>query len=120
LTKSLFSKEANLTRIGLVLSLFFPNRNASVILILVDNYDILFLSETWLHDSNLIDIDGFVKISCVNRSVNIGKRNEGGLAVFCRHFLNDGITVEKDDTYVLYNEKNDVHCFSLPEFVDPL
>jgi hypothetical protein len=35
LTKSLFSKEANLTRIGLVLSLFFPNRNASVILILV-------------------------------------------------------------------------------------
>ena len=24
------------------------------------------------------------------------------------------------DTYVLYNEKNDVHCFSLPEFVDPL
>ena len=25
-----------------------------------------------------------------------------------------------NDTYVLYNEKNDVHCFSLPEFVDPL
>jgi hypothetical protein len=44
----------------------------------------------------LIDIDGFVKISRVNRSVNIGKRNEGGLAVFCRHFLNDGITVEKE------------------------
>ena len=33
---------------------------------LVDSYDILFLSETWLNDSNLIDIDGFVKISCVN------------------------------------------------------
>ena len=31
---------------------------------LVDSYDILFLSETWLNDSNLIDIDGFVKISC--------------------------------------------------------
>ena len=25
-----------------------------------------------------------------------------------------------NDTYVLYNEKNDVHCFSLPDFVDPL
>jgi acyl-homoserine lactone acylase PvdQ len=25
-----------------------------------------------------------------------------------------------NDTYVLYNEKNDVHCFSLPEFVDPV
>lgn len=66
---------------------------------LVDSYDILFLSETWLNDSNLIDIDGFVKISRVNRSVNIGKRNEGGLAVFCRHFLNDGITVEKELNY---------------------
>ena len=40
LTKSLFSKEANLTRIGLVLSLFFPNRNASVILILVAAFPI--------------------------------------------------------------------------------
>jgi hypothetical protein len=57
---------------------------------------ILFLSETWLNDSNLIDIDGFVKISYVNRSVNIGKRNEGGLAVFCRHFLNDGITLKSN------------------------
>ena len=66
---------------------------------LVDSYDILFLSETWLNDSNLIDIDGFVKISCVNRSVNIGKRNDGGLAVFCRHFLNDVITVEKELNY---------------------
>jgi hypothetical protein len=35
----------------------------------------------------------------VKRSVNIGKRNEGGLAVFCRHFLNDGITVEKELNY---------------------
>ena len=43
---------------------------------LVDSCDILFLSETWLNDSNLIDIDGFVKISRVNRSVNIGKRND--------------------------------------------
>ena len=25
-----------------------------------------------------------------------------------------------NDTYVLYNEKNDVHCFSLSEFADPL
>ena len=40
LTKSLFSKEANLTRIDLVLSLFFPNRNASVILILVAAFPI--------------------------------------------------------------------------------
>jgi hypothetical protein len=27
---------------------------------------------------------------------------------------------QKDHKVLLYNEKNDVHCFSLPEFVDPL
>jgi hypothetical protein len=82
----------------------------------------------------LIDIDGFVKISCVNRSVNIGKRNEGGLAVFCRHFLNDGITVEKELNYgiVLVKLKcdffyieNDMYiCFSYvpspPSFLLPI
>lgn len=41
----------------------------------------------------------------VKRSVNIGKRNEGGLAVFCRHFLNDGITVEKELNYGIVLEK---------------
>jgi hypothetical protein len=25
-----------------------------------------------------------------------------------------------NDTYVLYNEKNDFHCFSLPDIVEPL
>jgi hypothetical protein len=62
-------------------NLTFQVYNDNDFLNLVDSCDILFLSETWLNDSNLIDIDGFVKISCVNWSVNIGKRNEGGLAV---------------------------------------
>jgi hypothetical protein len=37
---------------------------------LVDSYDILFLGETWLNDSNLIDIDGFVKISCAQTNTS--------------------------------------------------
>jgi hypothetical protein len=46
----------------------------------------------------------------------------GGLAVFCRHFLNDGITVEKELNYGIVLEKlkcdffyieNDMYiCFS--------
>ena len=66
---------------------------------LINKYDLLFLCETWLKDSNVFDIEGFVNITFVNRNVNIGTRCEGGIAVFCRQFLLNAITVEK-----VYNE----------------
>ncbi|CAC5423117.1 unnamed protein product [Mytilus coruscus] len=56
----------------------------------------LFLSETWLKENNLIVIDGFERISCVFRNKNIGTRNEGGIAVFCKSFLCNGIIAEKE------------------------
>jgi hypothetical protein len=47
------------------------------------------------------------------------------LTLAYQYILDKGLGVIRakigyNDTYVLYNEKNDVHCFSLPEFVDPL
>ncbi|VDI46083.1 Hypothetical predicted protein [Mytilus galloprovincialis] len=63
---------------------------------LINDYNILFLSETWLKDNNLLVIDGFDRISCVFRNKNIGTRNEGGIAVFCKSFLCNGIIVEKE------------------------
>ncbi|CAC5394633.1 unnamed protein product [Mytilus coruscus] len=44
---------------------------------IVCKYDIFFLCESWLKDNDLIEIDGFAKVSCVNRKQNIGVRSEG-------------------------------------------
>ncbi|CAC5399998.1 E3.1.11.2 [Mytilus coruscus] len=66
---------------------------------IVCKYDILFLCESWLKDNNLIEIDGFAKVSCVNRKQNIGIRSEGGIAVFCKNHIVDGIFVEKKFEY---------------------
>ena len=62
----------------------------------MNKYDILFLCETWLKDDNYIEINGFVKLLSLNRDNNIGTRNEGGLAIFCRSYLIDGISIEKE------------------------
>ncbi|CAC5418494.1 unnamed protein product [Mytilus coruscus] len=53
----------------------------------------------WLKDNNLIEIDGFAKVSCVNRKQNIGVRSEGGIAVVCKNYIVDGIFVEKKFEY---------------------
>lgn len=67
---------------------------------LVNNFDILFLSETWLKNTNETDnevdgdvdikIEGFEKLVILNRDFNIGTRNEGGIAIFCRDFFSRG------------------------------
>ena len=58
-----------------------------------------FLCETWLQKNNVWEIDGFVKLLCLNRDNNIGTRNEGGLAIFCKQNLIDGISIEKEFNY---------------------
>ncbi|CAC5415733.1 unnamed protein product [Mytilus coruscus] len=45
------------------------------------------ISETWLQENNFINIEGFEKISRLCRNENIGTRNEGGLAVYCKQHL---------------------------------
>lgn len=80
---------------------------------LINDYNILFLSETWLKDNNLLVIDGFDRISCVFRNKNIGTRNEGGIAVFCKNYLCDGISIEKQLNYgiVVIKLKRDFFCY---------
>ncbi|KAJ8307756.1 hypothetical protein KUTeg_014692 [Tegillarca granosa] len=61
----------------------------------MDHYDLLLLTETWLKKEEVVHLDGFVDVSFINRSVNIGRRNEGGLGVFCKAGKVNGISVEK-------------------------
>ena len=42
----------------------------------------------------MIEIEGFVKLICLNRNVKIGTRSEGGLAIFCKTKLTDGISID--------------------------
>lgn len=66
-----------------------------ILIDLVNNYDVLFFCETWLGKDNLLDTEGFTKVTYVNRK-NISQRQEGGIAVFCKNNVYDGMSVEKD------------------------
>ena len=80
----------------------------------MNKFDILFISETWLSQNNLIDIDGFMNISCVNRTTNIGIRNEGGIAIFCKKYLFGGLTIENELNFgiVILTLKKDFFAIS--------
>ncbi|CAC5417271.1 unnamed protein product [Mytilus coruscus] len=79
-------------------------------------------SETWLQENNFINIEKFEKKSCLCRNKNIGTRNEGGLAVYCKQHLCKGISVEKEVNHgilllklehTFFNTTKDVFvCFS--------
>ncbi|VDI21679.1 Hypothetical predicted protein [Mytilus galloprovincialis] len=93
-----------------------------VFLNFVNTYEILFLCETWLQEKNIIEIEGFVKLICLNRNVKIGTRSEGGLAIFCKTKLSDGISIDREIdcgiviiklNHEFFNTANDIYiCFS--------
>ncbi|CAC5361376.1 unnamed protein product [Mytilus coruscus] len=62
----------------------------------VNSYDVLFLCETWLQKDILINIEGFTVVTYVNRKKNIVQREEGGIAVFCKNNIFEGIAIEKE------------------------
>ena len=72
----------------------------------------MFLSETWLKENDIIHLEGFQKVIHVSRSKNIGTRNEGGIAVFCKNFLYEGIMVEKEINYGILLLKLDHNFFA--------
>ena len=62
---------------------------------LINDFDKIFLCETWLKEYDKLNIDGFENTTSFCRSKNIGIRNEGEIAVFGKSNIADGIIVEK-------------------------
>jgi len=82
---------------------------------------LVFLCETWLNNSNKINLDSFENVSSFGRCNNIGKRNEGGLCLYCTPDILKGMEVvkeiEKDITLIrlkneFFHNENDIYiCF---------
>ena len=73
----------------------------------VTQCDILFLSETWLHNNSFInsDIDGFICDHLYgNKSANTSRgRYSGGISVYFKHHLKNKITViEKNQAGIIW------------------
>ena len=62
---------------------------------MINEYDLIFLCETWLSDSERLDISNFEILTSFSRKTNIGVRREGGISVYCKPYIYNGIIVEK-------------------------
>ena len=92
------------------------------------NHSVIFLCETWHNKSSIIDINGFTTYHCPRPKYNRrAKRNSGGLVIYCKSALADGIsTVKRNENGIMwikfdkvfFNLENDIyvcHCYIPPE-----
>lgn len=57
-------------------------------------------------------INGFENVNLLNRETNIGTRNEGGIAVFSKSNIADGVIIDKEIKHGILLVKLDKHFFS--------
>ena len=95
---------------------------------ILHNHSVIFLCETWHNKSSIIDVNGFTTYHCPRPKYNRrAKRNSGGLVVYCKSAMADGIsTVKRNENGIMwikfdkvfFNLENDIyvcHCYIPPE-----
>lgn len=63
---------------------------------IISEYDLIFLCETWLKENEKVYINDFEIVSSFGRPNKIGVRHEGGIAVYCKPDILNGIDVIKE------------------------
>ena len=94
----------------------------------INSYDILFFTESWCNKYSNIDIQGYTVYSCPRpKCSKRAKRDSGGIAIYCKNKLIDGLEIVKmDDKGIVwlklkssfFNFENDHYfcvCYIPPE-----
>lgn len=64
----------------------------------INAYDVLLLTETWCNKYSNIDIQGYTVYSCPRpKCSKRAKRDSGGIAIYCKNKLVDGLEIVKMD-----------------------
>ena len=80
----------------------------------IQNFHVILLCESWHNKSSIIDIDEYTCYSCPRPKYNRrAKRDSGGLVVYCKSYLADGISIVKRDDKGIFWIKLDKLFFKL-------
>ena len=57
----------------------------------VQNYDCVFMSETWTNESSNVDMHGFISFCKHRKRKKTAKRDSGGLVVYFKEYVVKGV-----------------------------